>query len=95
MVRIQKRVIPKLKPNVVIGQIYASGDDNPNDNTVKTFQTPFGGTDGSLYGRMDIMKWSNLVENVLELHLYPNSTSHLKLSYHDFSLADANDAWSY
>jgi len=83
------------KPKFVVGQIYASGDDNPNDNTVKTFRTAFGGTDGSLYGRMDIMKWSNLVENVLELHLYPKENIYLKLSYHDFSLADANDAWSY
>ncbi len=83
------------KPNLVVGQIYASGDDDPNDNTVKTFRTPFGGTDGSLYGRMDIMKWSNLVENVVELHLDPEADMHLKLSYHDFSLADANDAWSY
>jgi len=85
----------KFKPNLVIGQIYASGDDNPNDNTVKTFRTPFGGTDGSLYGRMDIMKWSNLVENVLELHLKPTHKIRLKLSYHDFSLADIHDEWSY
>ena len=83
------------KPNFVVGQIYASGDDDPNDNIVKTFRTPFGGTDGSLYGRMDIMRWSNLVENVLELHLYPKENMHLKLSYHDFSLSDANDAWTY
>ncbi|AKF25057.1 hypothetical protein YH65_06360 [Sulfurovum lithotrophicum] len=82
-------------PNVVIGQIYASGDDDPGDNTVKTFRTPFGGTDGSLYGRMDIMKWSNLVENVVELHMYPAEKMHLKLSWHDFSLANANDAWTY
>ncbi len=84
-----------LKPNLVIGQIYASGDDNPNDDTVKTFRTPFGGTDGSLYGRMDIMKWSNLIENVVELHLSTQNKMHLKLSYHNFSLANANDAWSY
>ena len=84
-----------LKPNIVVGRIYASGDDNPHDNTVKTFRTPFGGTDGSLYGRMDIMKWSNLIENVVELHLIPQKNMQLKLSYHDFSLADANDAWSY
>ncbi|WP_297486209.1 alginate export family protein [Sulfurimonas sp.] len=84
-----------LKPNIVFGRIYASGDDNPHDNTVKTFRTPFGGTDGSLYGRMDIMKWSNLIENVVELHLIPQKNMQLKLSYHDFSLADANDAWSY
>ena len=83
------------EPNLVAGQIYASGDDDPNDNIVKTFRTPFGGTDGSLYGRMDIMKWSNLVENVFELHLHPKENMYLKLSWHDFSLADANDAWTY
>ncbi len=84
-----------MKPNIVFGEIYASGDDNPHDDTVKTFQTPFGGTDGSLYGRMDIMKWSNLVEDVAELHLIPQKNMQLKLSYHNFKLADANDAWSY
>ncbi len=84
-----------MQPNIVFGEIYASGDDNPHDNTVKTFQTPFGGTDGSLYGRMDIMKWSNLVEDVAELHLVPQKHMQLKLSYHDFKLADANDAWTY
>ncbi|RRS30160.1 MAG: hypothetical protein P794_08060 [Epsilonproteobacteria bacterium (ex Lamellibrachia satsuma)] len=85
----------KYKPNIVMGQIYASGDDNPNDNTVKTFRTPFGGTDGSLYGRMDIMKWSNLIENIVELHLELMQTTHVKLSFHDFSLADSHDQWVY
>ena len=84
-----------LKPNIVIGQIYASGDDNPHDNSVKTFKTPFRGTDGSLYGQADIMKWSNLVENVIELHLFPKQNMHLKLSYHHFKLTDSHDAWSY
>ena len=82
-------------PNIVIGKIYASGDDDPADDTVRTFRTPFGGTDGSLYGRMDIMKWSNLVENLVELHLEPAKKMHLKLSWHDFSLANTNDAWMY
>lgn len=84
-----------LQPKVVVGQIFASGDDNPHDNTVKTFRTPFGGTDGSLYGRMDIMKWSNLIENVVELHLFPKQNTHIKLSYHNFKLANSNDMWSY
>ena len=84
-----------MQPDIVIGRIYASGDNDPHDGTVKTFRTPFGGTDGSLYGRMDIMKWSNLVENVAEVHLFPREDMHLKLSYHDFKLANANDAWSY
>jgi len=85
----------KLKPNFVIGQVYASGDKNPYDNVNKTFRTPFGGTDGSLYGRMDIMKWSNLIENLVELHVNPSDNMHLKLSFHDFSLAEPEDEWTY
>lgn len=85
----------KWQPNLVLGRVYASGDDNPNDNINKTFRTPFGGTDGSLYGRMDIMKWSNLVENLVELHLSPLQKMNLKLSYHDFSLAESKDRWTY
>lgn len=83
------------KPNIVIGQVFASGDSNPNDNTVKSFRTPFGGTDGSLYGRMDIMNWNNLVENVVELHLKPQDNMNLKISYHDFSKDKAEDTWAY
>ena len=83
------------KPNIVIGQVFASGDSNPNDGTIKTFRTPFGGTDGSLYGRMDIMKWSNLVENVVEVHLKPAKNMKLKLSYHNFSKDKAEDTWTY
>ena len=59
------------KPNVVIGQVFASGDSDKTDGTNKTFSTPFGGTDGTLYGRMDIMNWSNIVENLVEVNLAP------------------------
>lgn len=83
------------KPNIVIGQVFASGDSNSADNTVKTFRNPFGGTDGSLYGRMDIMNWSNLVENLVELNLQPQDNMKLKLSFHDFSKDKAEDTWAY
>ncbi len=83
-----------LKPNIVIGRVYASGDDNPNDGTLKTFSPPFGSTDGGHYGRMDIMKWSNLKDNQVNLHLSWKKIK-AKLSYHDFWLANANDSWSY
>ena len=82
------------KPNIVIGQVFASGDDG-TDNVNNTFRTTFGGTDGSLYGRMDIMKWSNLVENLLEVNLKPAKNMKLKLSYHDFSKDEAKDYWTY
>lgn len=83
------------KPNIVVGQVFASGDSDPKDGTVKTFRTPFGGTDGGLYGRMDIMRLNNMVENLVELHVDPTENMHIKLSYHDFSLDEANDTWAY
>lgn len=84
-----------LKPNIVIGRIYASGDNNPVDDTFGRYSTPFGSTDGSHYGRMDIMSWSNMEDNQVNLFLYPSDNMSLKLSYHDFNLANANDKWAY
>lgn len=82
-------------PNLGFGRIFASGDDNLNDNTIKSYTRPFGGTDGSLYGRMDIMFWSNLIDNEITLELKPTSDSTLLLSYHNFNLENPNDTWSY
>ena len=84
-----------MKPNLVIGRVFASGDGNPNDNTVRTFVRPFGSTDGEHYGRMDIMFWSNLVDNQVSLYLRPLKHCRLKLAYHDFSLDEPQDTWSY
>ncbi len=83
------------QPKVILGRVFASGDKDPSDGTIKTYTRPFGSTDGSHYGRMDIMSWSNLVDNQVNLHLYPNNKTHLKLSYHNFNLDEANDSWSY
>jgi len=84
-----------LRPNLVIGRVYASGDDDLHDRTIKTFSTPFGSTDGGHYGRMDIMKWSNLVDNQVNLHLRFSRKLRTKISYHDFSLARSQDSWRY
>ncbi|WP_353663148.1 alginate export family protein [Hydrogenimonas sp. SS33] len=84
-----------LRPNLVAGRVYASGDDNSDDGTMKTFSTPFGSTDGGHYGRMDIMKWANLRDNQINLHLHLTQRMKMKLSYHDFALAEARDSWRY
>ncbi len=84
-----------MKPNIVAGRIFAGGDDRPNDNTIKTYTRPFGSTDGSHYGRMNIMFWSNLVDNQINLHLDPIKKTHLKISYHNFNLDTPQDKWSY
>ena len=84
-----------LQPNLVVGRLYAGGDDDPGDGTMKTFMTPFGSTDGGHYGRMDIMKWANLEDNQIDLHLKFTPKLRMKLSYHDFRLAQSQDSWRY
>jgi len=84
-----------MQPNIVAGRIFASGDSNPGDNTLKTFTRPFGSTDGTHYGRMDIMSWSNMEDNQINLHLYPCKKAHVKFSFHNFNLNKSEDKWAY
>ena len=84
-----------MTPNIVLGRVFASGDSNPTDNTIMTFTTPFGSTDGEHYGRMDIMSWSNLIDNQINLYVDPTEKNHIKLSYHNFFLDEPEDTWSY
>ncbi|ADN08539.1 alginate export family protein [Sulfurimonas autotrophica] len=74
-----------LKPKIVLGRVYAGKD----------FTTPFGSTDGSHYGRMDLINWANMQDNQIALYLYPTSKINTKFTYHDFSLADASGKWAY
>ena len=84
-----------MRPNIVIGRVFASGDRSPQGGTVRTFTRPFGSTDGEHYGRMDIMFWSNLVDNQVSLYLEPCHHVKIKLAFHDFYLDKPEDTWSY
>ena len=84
-----------MNPNLVFGRVFGSGDDNPADNTSKTFHTAFGSTDGTHYGRMDIMSWSNLIDNQVNLFLSPIEELHVKIAYHHFNLDKWQDKWQY
>jgi len=84
-----------MRPNIVLGRVFASGDSNPGDSTIRTFTRPFGSTAGEHYGRMDIMFWSNLVDNQVNLYLDPVEKVHVKLAYHNFFLDEPEDTWSY
>ena len=83
------------KPNIVLGRVFASGDNDPSDGTIKTFTRPFGSTDGMHYGRMDIISWGNMVDNQINLYLDPFKNCHLKIAFHNFSLNRAEDRWCY
>lgn len=83
------------QPNIVVGRIFASGDSNPGDNTLKTFTRPFGSTGGTHYGRMDIMNWSNMEDNQIYLHIYPCKKANVIISFHNFNLTKSEDKWAY
>ncbi len=84
-----------MKPDFVIGRVFASGDSNPNDKTIDTYAKVFGSTIGEHYGRINIMSWSNLVDNQADLSFEPADRVHVKISYHDFSLDKAEDSWEF
>lgn len=83
------------KPTFTLGYVYASGDENPNDNKMETFTAPFGANDGLHYGRMDVMFWANMSDVQAKFSIVPIPKMKLQLEYHHFNLADAHDKWYF
>ena len=79
----------------MLGYVYASGDEDPNDDKMQTFTAPFGANDGLHYGRMDLMVWANMHDMQAKLSMIPIPKMKLQLEYHHFNLADANDKWYF
>ena len=82
-------------PKIMLGRVYASGDSDPDDGTVKTFTRPFGTTDGGHYGIMDLMSWSNMVDNHVDFRFEPWVGYNLLIAFHDFHLDKKADKWAY
>lgn len=83
------------QPTFMLGYVYASGDENPNDDKMQTFTAPFGANDGLHYGRMDIMFWANMQDIQAKFSLVPLPKMKLQFEYHHFNLANANDKWYF
>lgn len=80
------------KPRVGVEYSYASGDSDPNDGDVGTFQNLFP-TNHRFYGYMDVFSWRNLHNPELRVSAEPAKDLTATLDYHWFWLADTNDAW--
>ena len=89
------RVANKYQPTFTVGYVYASGDDDPNDNRVETFSAPFGANDGLHYGRMDVMVWANMHDIQAKFSVLPLPKLKMQFEYHHFNLANANDKWYF
>ena len=80
------------KPRLAVEYSFASGDDDPDDGTHKTFDGAFGARD-KMYGRMNLFCWRNLKDLEANLEVKPLKCLHLKAEVHRFELAERRDAW--
>ncbi len=81
-------------PRLGVEYTYASGDSDPNDRTHETFDSVFGSRD-RLYGRMNLLGWSNMEDYQLTLSARPVKKLTARLDYHYFRLAEDKDCWYY
>jgi hypothetical protein len=71
---------------------YASGDHDPTDGDIETFQNLFP-SNHPKYGFMDLFSWQNMHNPELSLKAKPCKQVGLEADFHWFWLADTNDAW--
>ncbi len=73
---------------------FGSGDRQGDDGVSGTWDGVFGSRD-RLYGRMNLMTWSNLVDYQLTLQAKPWTKVALQIDGHFFFLASRRDGWYY
>ncbi len=81
---------PNLKPRLAVGFNYASGDDNPGDQTHGTFVNLYP-TNHKFYGGMDFWSWQNTLNPYLALTVTPAKNFTVQLTYNLFWLATTSD----
>lgn len=79
-------------PRLFFEYNYASGDSDPTDSDIETFQNLFP-SNHLKYGFMDLFSWQNLHNPELSLKAKPCKQVGLEADFHGFWLADTNDAW--
>ncbi|MBI2790128.1 MAG: alginate export family protein [Elusimicrobia bacterium] len=81
-----------LKPRVGVEYDFASGDSNPSDNKVQTFDPlyPFG---HAYQGYQDIFSWKNGHDFKGSVSVDPKADWRVQADYHYFRLQHAFDAW--
>jgi hypothetical protein len=80
------------KPRLFAEYNYATGDSDPADGDVGTFQNLFP-TNHKFYGYMDVFSWQNLHHPAVSFSVTPSKTVKLQLDYHGFWIADTSDSW--
>jgi hypothetical protein len=87
----QPKLLPRVKPWLRGGGLWASGDGNPNDNTHGTFfqllPTP------RPYARFPFFNMMNIDDSFGMLILRPHPKINMSSEFHSLRLANANDLW--
>lgn len=81
------------KPRLGAEYNYASGDSDPTDGDIGTFQNLFP-TNHKFYGYMDTHAWQNMHHIVASFKVNPIETVKVTLDYHAYWLATTNDTWN-
>lgn len=79
-------------PRIGVEYNYASGDSNPADGNIETFQNLFP-TNHKFYGFMDVFSWQNMHNPAISLKVEPTKTLSAQVDYHAFWLATNEDVW--
>jgi hypothetical protein len=80
------------KPRLAFEYSYGSGDGDPTDGQLHTFQNLYP-TNHPPYGFMDTFAWQNMHNLVLRLSAQPHSRIKTTCDLHGFWLSDTADAW--
>ncbi len=82
----------RYKPRISFEYDHGSGDSDPHDGTVETFDNFFPGNH-KLYGFIDFTSLRNIDDLKLGSQITPNSKLKLSADYHWFFLDTNKDAW--
>jgi hypothetical protein len=82
----------RMLPRVAVGYSFATGDGDPFDSDIETFQNLFP-TNHKFYGQMDLFAWQNLHDIELNLKVSPIRSVTLRTDFHAFFLASTDDVW--
>ncbi len=79
-------------PRLGVEYNYASGDNNPTDSDIETFQNLFP-TNHKFYGIMDLTAWQNMQQIMAGVSVQPCKTVTALVDYRAFFIASTDDVW--
>jgi hypothetical protein len=79
-------------PRFGIAYNFATGDDDPRDGDIQTFQNLFP-TNHKFYGQMDLFSWQNMHDLEVNFKVQPVKSVTVRAEYHAFWLETTEDFW--